>query len=155
MITERTEKTVTNDLKQQLTQVLFKEVAELNSNSSEAADVNEDEGGLYMIIAQELAERKIENAVITDQMKLMTETIDVVQDTNETVEKGVWVYAPGNAITWQFNRYSTIADAVRAAIRMINAVVLYNGEKIIYDSLDEKKAYYIDMRTKEARIIAK
>jgi hypothetical protein len=152
MITERTRKNnLTNltDLKQQLTQVLFQEVAELNQ------DETSDEEGLYMIIAQELAEERISNSEIANQIKLESEVIELRDDENERVQEGVWVYAPGNAVTWQFERYETIADAVRAAIHMINAVVLYKGEKIVYDSLDEKKAYYIDKKTKSAMIIAK
>ena len=72
--------------------------------------------------------------------KLTMEVIQIEEEVEQVVENGVYVYKLENFI---FEKYNTIADAVRRALE-IDAMVLLNGEEIKYDKLSANKAYYID-----------
>jgi len=72
--------------------------------------------------------------------KLTMEVIQIEEEVEQVVENGVYVYKLENFI---FEKYNTIADAVRRALE-IDAMVLLNGEEIKYDKLSTNKAYYID-----------
>ena len=130
--TEYTEKTL---------EQIFEEVTELNGE--------ETEEGLNMAIAQELIrERKKQNLLTTSITRLDSEV-----DKGEKLEKGVYVYQNEDLFSWNFDRYDTMADAVRAAVLLVNATIIYNGEEVIYDALSDVDAYYINNETNKVMLV--
>lgn len=123
-------------VKEQLVRVLFFQVTEINGDSTE-----ED---LSMEISKALVEDNIRKAGLENEEAFSVETIEAEYDTEEIELNGAYVYSGKTMENWEFNRYKTIADAVRAAIHMIDAKIICNGNIIIYDSLNDEQAYYID-----------
>jgi allantoicase len=140
-------RTIKEQLREQLLHVYLRQIEQINNNK-------QAEGGLYMIIAQELVDERLNNANIVVDNEIRVEVMDLIEDKNTVEENGAWIYSDGTVDKWEFRRCNTIAEAVRAAIHMINAKVLCNGEEIVYDSLNENTAYYIDKRTNEAKMVA-
>lgn len=133
-----------NELKLQFETVLLARITELNGEITEE--------GLNMAILESILEDKINEANL-DRESLVVERLDSEMD-NEQVEKnGVYVYNAYDEMGLLFNKHSTIADAIREAISMINALVICNGEVIEYDTLDNDTAYYIDDRIGKVKIV--
>lgn len=86
--------------------------------------------------------------------ELKTQVFSIEQDTNDTKVNGVWVYKEGNLDNWVFKRYNTMAEAVRKALTIAGAIVLYNGYSVLFDKLNNNEAYYIDRETRKAYIVA-
>lgn len=75
--------------------------------------------------------------------ELLLEKLVTVDDNNEPIKNGVWVYqsTEDELITeW----YKTMGDAVRAAIEFNYAIIISNGKEVQYDIIDSNRAYYID-----------
>lgn len=87
----------------------------------------------------------VEKSTVTDlfgQKNLVAYEVVPEKDANEKVEKGVFVYTNNSLVDWTFERFDTIADAIKNAVKKINAYIICNGEIIVYDALDENTAYY-------------
>lgn len=74
-------------------------------------------------------------------------------DNRKFEENGVWVYRDGTKHAWVFEKYNCIADAVKRALRLKDAMVIINGTSIYYGKIDTDKAYYIDPRTNKVKVI--
>lgn len=135
----RTEKTECA-VREEIEQLLFAEVTLLNGDNTE-----ED---LNMEISKILADDIIEN------MNVVADTFDVVEDDGENVPNGAYVYTSGSLTEMKFDRYSTVADAVRHAVRLIDAKIICDGQVVTYDSLDDDIAYYIDTRSNKAKLVS-
>lgn len=125
-------------VREQFERVLLAEITELNG------DITEE--GLNMEIARELLDDRIEQLTFNNRDNLVAETLDSVKDTEQVEVNGAFVYKLDEKGNFIFEKYNTIADAVRKAIKMINADIICNGEVITYDELDSNTAYYIDDR---------
>ena len=77
-----------------------------------------------------------------EQRDIVAYTVEPEMDSNETLEKGVFVYCNNSLVDWSYERFDTIADAIKMAVKCINAYIICNGEIINYDALDENTAYY-------------
>ena len=120
---------------------IFEEVTELNGE--------ETEEGLNMAIAQELVqERTRQNLLKTSITRLESEV-----DSGKKLEKGVFVYQNEDLFSWTFDKYDTMADAVRAAVLLVNASIIYNGQEVIYDALSDVDGYYIDNETNKVMLV--
>lgn len=128
-------------LKKQIFCVLLNEVVQLNGDNTEE--------GLSMIISEKLMEEKLYS---TDIMKNV-QVIVGEKDGNKIEENGVYIYCGGSVTSWKFIRYNTIAEAVREAIGMVNAVIIHNGKIINYDSIDSDRAYYIENGTGKIKVV--
>lgn len=117
------------------------EVVQLNGDNTEE--------GLSMIISEKLMEEKLYS---TDIMKNV-QVIVGEKDGNKIEENGVYIYCGGSVTSWKFIRYNTIAEAVREAIGMVNAVIIHNGKIINYDSIDNDRAYYIENGTGKIKVV--
>jgi hypothetical protein len=54
----------------------------------------------------------------------------------------VFVYCNNSLVDWTFERFDTIADAVKKAVNYFNAYIICDGEVINYDALNDTTAYY-------------
>jgi hypothetical protein len=151
MTTTKTTKhniTQNNTVKEQLVQVIFTNIITVNGENTE-----ED---LNMLISERIASDKIKNTEIVNKNSLKgcvrtRKHKDV--DLDELEPNGVWVYKDATSDDWMFDRYDTVADAVRAAINTIGATIICNGDIIVYDTIDKKTAYYVDSYTDMIKIV--
>lgn len=126
-------------LRENLVQVVLANVTRLNEENTE--------GELLMRISKELVEDKLKEG------HLVVQALATENDTEQLVENGAYVYVEGTEENWNFDKYDTIADAVRAAVKLINAQVLYNGRVITYDTLNDDVAYYIDDEASKVKMV--
>lgn len=101
----------------------------------------ETEEVLISMITSTLVERSTVSSLF-EQRDIVAYTVTPEQDDNNKVEKGVFVYCNNSLVDWSYERFDTIADAIRRAVKCINAYIICNGEIINYDALDEYTAYY-------------
>ena len=116
-------------LKEELVQVLFKEVEEFNGSSTEEE--------LNMDITRIIIEEKLKTFNFVEKLKS-----DV--DTLEAKPNGVWVYAANSIDTFVLDVFTTVADAVKTAVKLIDAKIICEGKLMTYDALNDNEAYYID-----------
>lgn len=131
--------------RKQFETVLLSEITKLNG------DITENE--LNRDIMESIIEEKVK-AIQSNREQLVEERLTSEED-NEKVEKnGVYVYDAYNEVGLLFDRYNTIAEALREALKIINATILCDGEIIEYDVLDSETAYYIDKRVGKVMIVS-
>ena len=121
---------------------------------AELAEVNGDitEEELNMVIMENIIEDRI-NELLKNRENLVKERLYSTIDTEKTEENGAYVYNAHGELGLVFDKYDTIADAVRNAVNMINAKVICNGEVITYDTIDSNTAFYVDNRENKVMIV--
>lgn len=124
-----------------LEQILFEEITVLNGENTE-----ED---LNMEIARELMNDKIEKVDA-----LVMKTFETEMDNNEVKPNGAWLYAGGLVDELIFERYDTIASAIKAAVSLINAKIICDGNIVTYDILNDNEAYYVDDTVGKVKIVS-
>lgn len=131
-------------LREQFETVVLAEITDLNGEITEE--------GLNMAIMESIIEERVKAAQL-DREKLVEERL-ISEDDNGKIEKnGVYVYNAYSEVGLLFDKYDTIADAVREAVKTINATILCDGEIIEYDALDAETAYYIDNRVGKVMLV--
>lgn len=131
-----------NTTEETVEQLLFTEVTELNGHETEEE--------LNMAIVKELMHEKLSE----ESFKKSVEELKSEIDKEANIKNGVFVFVDGDTYSWKYDRYDTIAEAVRHAVLEIDAKIICNGEIIIYDALSDEDAYYIDERTKTVKIVS-
>lgn len=116
-------------LKEELVQVLFEEISEINGDSTEEE--------LNMDITRMIVEERLKTFNFVE--KLRTET-----DDRAAKPYGVWVYAANSVDNLVLDMFTTVAEAVKAAVRLIDAKIVCEGKLLTYDALNDNEAYYID-----------
>ena len=130
-------------LKEQILQLIFTRVRELNSENTE-----ED---LNMLISEKILEDRLGNCIGD-----IDENIKVVKgepDENKHEPNGAWVYRDGVEHPWVFEKFSTIAEAIRRAVEVINSVVICNGTVVHFDLAGDGQAYYIENNTGKIKLV--
>lgn len=135
---------IETSMRKQLETILLAEITELNGEITEE--------GLNMAIMESIIEERVKDAQINRE-SLVVERLYSEQDTENIEANGVFVYRANNIQDFVFNRHNTVADAVREAVKMINASVICDGEVMQYDTLDNETAYYIDNRVSKVMIV--
>lgn len=128
-------------LQEQIKQVVFKRVRELNGNNTE-----ED---LSMVITERLVADKLS----IEEFKRNIQIVQGEPDEGKIEPNGAWMYRDGITDSWLFERFDTIAEAIRNAVNNINAIVICNGETVSFDTLDEETAYYIENNTGKVKVV--
>lgn len=119
--------------KEYLTQVILERVSVINQLDTEEA--------LLSMIAEKIVENSKVNTLLKKHGVL---AYNIVENSEEKHLNGVFVYCNNSLLDWTFDKCDTIADAVRNAVKKINAYILLNGEVVKYDALDDETAYYLD-----------
>lgn len=115
-------------------QIIFAEIKILNGENTEEA--------LIMSISEQ---------IMTDISKEKTSEIDKL---NEDINEGAWVHANSSLEDWVFERYDTIEEAIKHAVKMVNAQIISNGQLVMYDALSDKEAYYLDNLENKLKVVA-
>ena len=102
-----------------------------------------------MTIAKELVQERKKQSIFTNLITKLESEVD----TGKKLDKGVFVYQNKSLLSLVFDKYDTMADAVKAAALLVNAIILYNGKEVVYDILSNKDAYYIDNDTNKVMLI--
>lgn len=102
-----------------------------------------------MTIAKELVQERKKQSIFTNLITKLESEVD----TCKKLDKGVFVYQNRSLLSLVFDKYDTMADAVKAAALIVNAIILYNGKEVVYDILSNKDAYYIDNDTNKVMLI--
>lgn len=131
-------------LREQFETVLLAEITELNG------DITEE--GLNMVIMEHIIEERVKAAQL-DREQLVDERLFSEEDAGKIEKNGVYVYNAYGEMGLVFDKYDTIADAVKAGLKLINATILCDGEIIEYDTLDSETAYYIDNRAGKVMLV--
>lgn len=128
-------------VQEQIKRIVFTKVRELNGSNTE-----ED---LSMVITEKLLADKFS----LENLKKKIEVINGEIDDDKLQPNGAWIYRENPAEKWLFERFDTIADAIRAAVKNINAIVLCEGEEVNFDTLDNDRAYYIERLTGKIKVV--
>lgn len=131
-------------LRKQFERVLLAEITELNG------EITEEE--LNMVIMESIIEERAKKAQL-DREQIVEARLTSKEDTGKVEKNGVYIYNAHGEMGLMFNRYNTIADAVRDGLKLINAAILCEGEIIEYDVLDDETAYYIDNRVGKVMLV--
>lgn len=131
-------------LRKQFETVLLAEITELNGEITEE--------GLNMAIMESIIDERVKAAQL-DREQLVDERFFSEEDTGKIEKNGVYIYNAYGEMGLVFDKYDTIADAVKAGLKLINATILCDGEIIEYDTLDSETAYYIDNRAGKVMIV--
>lgn len=107
-------------------------------NLLDGVDIEEE---LCMEISDNVLDRVMEISKISDNT------------TKNIVGHGAWVYSNGIEYPWIFERYDTIEDAVRRAVGLIGASVVFNGKIVRYNTVENNMVYYINPDTDIARYL--
>ena len=102
-----------------------------------------------MTIAKELVQERKKQSIFTNLITKLESEVD----TGKKLDKGVFIYQNESLLSLVFDKYDTMADAVKAAALLVNAIILYNGKEVIYDILSNRDAYYIDNDTNKVMLI--
>lgn len=105
-----------------------------------------------MVIMESIIEERAKKAQL-DREQIVEARLTSKEDTGEVEKNGVYIYNAHGEMGLMFNRYNTIADAVRDGLKLINAAILCEGEIIEYDVLDDETAYYIDNRVGKVMLV--
>lgn len=132
-------------VREQFETVLLAEITELNG------DITEE--GLNMAIMEHIIEERVKAAQL-DREQLVEERLFSEEDTGKIEKNGVYIYNAYGEMGLVFDKYDTIADAVKAGLKLINATILCNGEIIEYDVLDSETAYYIDNKAGKVMLVS-
>ena len=128
-------------LEEQLLQVIYVSVTRLNGLETEEE--------LNMLISETIARENLEEI----KKNLIAEQLDSELDTEQILSNGAYIYSYKSLSDWEFKRVDTIADAVREAVKLIDATILYNGNVITYDTINSESAYYIDNDAGKVKIV--
>ena len=131
-------------LRKQFERVLLAEITELNG------EITEEE--LNMVIMESIIEERAKKAQL-DREQIVEARLTSKEDTGKVEKNGVYIYNAHGEMGLMFNRYNTIADAVRDGLKLINAAILCEGEIIEYDVLDDETAYYTDNRVGKVMLV--
>lgn len=131
-------------LRKQFETLLLAEITELNGEITEE--------GLNMAIMESIIEERVKAAQL-DREQLVEERLLSEEDKGNIEKNGVYVYNAYGEMGLVFDKYDTIADAVKEGLKLINATILCDGEIIEYDVLDSETAYYIDNRAGKVMIV--
>ena len=102
-----------------------------------------------MLISETIARENLEEI----KKNLIAEQLDSELDTEQILSNGAYIYSYKSLSDWEFKRVDTIADAVREAVKLIDATILYNGNVITYDTINSESAYYIDNDAGKVKIV--
>lgn len=128
-------------VQEQIKQIIFKRVRELNGKNTE-----ED---LSMVITEKL----LSDRFSVEEFKKNIKIVNGEPDEGKIELNGAWVYKDDIMGDWIFEKFDTIADAIRAAVTHINAMVLCNGEEINFDAINDTTAYYIENNTGKVKVV--
>lgn len=128
-------------VQEQIKRIVFTRVRQLNGSNTE-----ED---LSMVITEKLLSDKFS----LEKLKKNIEIVNGELDNGKLEPNGAWMYRESSTEKWLFERFDTIADAIRAAVRNINTIVLCDGEEVNFDTLDNDKAYYIERNTGKIKVV--
>ena len=104
--------------------------------------INEDtEEGLDMAIAENLMKDKIKTL---NNERIIDSVLVGEADTDDRNIIEVYVYNYNSITDWTFNRFETISDAVRDAVKNLHSTILFKGNPVVFDIINNEKAYYID-----------
>lgn len=129
-------------LRKQLFTAIFMRVVDVNSNDTEEA--------LNMEIAENIIDKNIR---CNTPENFISSVYSSEPDTGDILQDGVFVYKYNSFSDWTFEEYNSIAEAVREAVALIGAMIIYNGQNIVYSAIDEKSAYYIDEVDQKVKIV--
>lgn len=124
-----------------LEQLLLAELTELNGLETEEE--------LNMAIVKELLKEKLDESILNTSL----EELESEVDNGVILNDGAYVFENEELYSWSFDKYDTMADAVRAAVLKINAKIIYKGKIVNYDALSDTDAYYIDNETNKVMIV--
>ena len=96
-------------------QVIIERVREINEIETEEALIN--------MITSTLVE-KSNVSKLFEQRDIIAYTVETEPDDQEVLEKGVFVYCNNSLVDWSYEKFDTIADAIRRADKYINAYVI-------------------------------
>lgn len=125
-----------------LEQVVLERVSLINGLNIETTETEE---ALITMIAKRVLENSRVNTLL-EKHGVIAYNVDSseLKEIERCKDNGVYVYCSNSIIDWTFNKHDTIDDAVRDAVKRINAYIILNGEIIKYDALDDNTAYYYD-----------
>lgn len=115
-------------------QIIFAEIKVLNGDNTEES--------LNMSISEQ---------IIADISK--DERNEKYKDYREC-QDGAWVHSNNSLEDWVFERYDTVEEAVKHAVKMVNAQVISDGRVVMYDTLSDKEAYYLDNCENKLKVVA-
>jgi hypothetical protein len=124
----------------ELEQILLVEITMLNGDNTE-----ED---LNMAIAKEIMRDKLQQSE-----SFIIERLDSEVDTADIKANGVYVYVGGLIEELFFERFDTVADAIKTAVNKIDAKIICDGNIITYDILSDTEAYYIDEEVGKVKLV--
>lgn len=119
-------------IKNTIMQIIFAEITVLNGDNTEEA--------LNMLISEQIVE---------DISKGKTSELN-----KETTIDGAWVHTNNSLEDWVFERYDTVEEAIKHAVKMVNAKIISNGKLVMYDTLNDKEAYYLDNSENKLKVVA-
>ena len=124
-----------NTVKTQLKHTLFEEITVLNGENTEES-LNME---IANIIFEEKAKRIKKSNIIMDG-----EVIGELLELADCIENEVYVFSNCGVKSLVFDKYSSIEDAVKAAVKIIDAKIICKGKVIRYDTLSDTEAFYVD-----------
>lgn len=127
--------------KKQLIRIIAKQVSELNG------EVNTED--LNMTIAKTIVNEKFKNSTFMDNVQILKGE----KDNGIVYKNKVWVYRDGIDKSWVFEGFNTIAEAINKAVKLVNSVILLNGEELLFDMFDDNTAYYIEHNTGKVKVV--
>lgn len=77
----------------------------------------------------------------------------VTRDKND-FSQWVWVYTNTSIENLSMKAFETVEEAISAAVRTINSYVLYRGNVVEFDTIDDNTAYYIDNSTRAKKLVS-
>lgn len=125
-----------------LEQAVLERVSLINGLNIETTEAEE---ALITMIAKRVLENSRVNTLL-EKHGVIAYNVDSseLKEIEKCKDNEVYVYCSNSIIDWTFNKHDTIDDAVRDAVKRINAYIILNGEIIKYDALDDNTAYYYD-----------
>ena len=121
--------------RESIKQVIFERVLAINGFETEEA--------LVSMITEEI-KKDVKVNKLFEQAGILAYEIPAIKDEEAIESKGVYLYCNNSLLDWTYERYETIADAIREAVKYFDAYIICNGEIIDYDALDDNTAYYYD-----------
>lgn len=109
-----------------------------------------------IILMKVLKDDKIVERNTMEKIRMHLEDGEVYKEASKEIsaeKNGVYVYCCPSLNELVFERFSSFDDAVRDAVKRINANILFNGRSIQYDSIDDKTAYYYDPMTDKNMLV--
>ena len=118
-------------IKNPIVQIIFAEITILNGDNTEEA--------LNMLISEQIVED-----ISKDKARKINK---------ETITDGAWIHTNNSLDDWVFERYDTVEEAIKHAVKMVNAQIISNGQVVMYDALNDKEAYYLDNLENKLKVV--